>query len=140
MAQTIVSTNPQRVVSEEGIPLLHRLVAGFIGVNAGFVAYLGLARPRTLDEKFTWADLPPLHARFVGGLYLFGAVFLLGSLLCRRWVVVAPTMLASAIFTTSMFVLTMLNRGAFDFDLLPATVWLIASLLVPIMSWSLVSV
>ncbi len=111
------------------IPLLHRLWVGFVGINAAFVSYAGLFKPKFLDEKFTWAELPPLHARFVGGLYLFGAVFLLGSLFCRRWVQVAETLFATAIFTTAMLVLTLLNWNAFDLDLTPALVWVIAYLL-----------
>ena len=121
-----------------GVPLVHRLVAGFIGLNAVFVAYFGLFKPALLDKKFTWAELPPLHARFVGALYLFGAIFLIGSMLCRRWADVAPTMVGTGIFTTSMIVLTLTNRAAFDFDLLPPVIWVIAYTVFPLMSWALV--
>ncbi len=36
-----------------------------------FVAYLGIFVPERLDRSFTWAVLPPLHARFVGVLFSF---------------------------------------------------------------------
>ncbi len=117
------------------ISLPHHLVAGFIGLNAAAVAYFGLIKPGALDRKFTWVDLPPLHARFVGALYLFGAVLLLGSLFCHRWAVVAPLMTASAIFTTSMLVLTFVNWDAFEFDTFAPKVWLTAYLVFPLMTW-----
>ncbi len=113
------------------IPRLHRAWIGFVGLNAAFVAAFGLSSPRSLDEKFTWAELPPLHARFVGGLYLFGAVLLLGSLLCRKWAQVAPIAMGAAIFTTSMLVLTLLNWDAFDLDLFGPKVWVAAYVIFP---------
>ena len=137
MTQTMVETESGRLDRQDHIPVLHRLVSGFIGLNAAGVAYFGLLKPRTLDRGFTWADLPPLHARFVGALYLFGAVLLLGSLVCRRWASVAPLMTGSAIFTTSMFVLTFVNFKAFDFNEFAPRAWIIAYTVFPLMTWPL---
>ena len=54
-----------------------RLYFGVITVAALFVTWLGFSAPARMDESFTWALLPPLHAGFVGALYLFGGVYLL---------------------------------------------------------------
>jgi len=48
------------------------------------VAVLGLFNPVYLASIFTWLVLPPLHARFVGAIYLFGAVFMAGRLFAKR--------------------------------------------------------
>ncbi len=53
-----------------------RAYLGTITVAALFVAYLGFVAPKRMDKSFTWAALPPLHARFVASLYLFGTVYL----------------------------------------------------------------
>ena len=47
------------------------------------VAALGLFNPAYLASIFTWLELPPLHARFVGAIYAFGAVFMAGCLAAR---------------------------------------------------------
>ena len=46
-----------------------------------FVAYLGLFVPERLDRWVTWADLPLLHANFVGALCLFGGIYMIGCIL-----------------------------------------------------------
>ena len=51
-----------------------RLFYGVICAAALLVAVLGLFAPDFLASIFTWMVLPPLHARFVGAIYLFGAV------------------------------------------------------------------
>ena len=108
-----------------------RLFFGVTLVAASFVAYLGLFVPEQLDEKFTWVELPPLHARFVGVLYLFGAVYMIGSILARRWSQVSPTLPAIAIFTSLLLLVTLLNLEAFDFDLGPVWVWTLSYIILP---------
>ena len=61
-----------------------RALFAVICVAALFVAYLGLFAPGRMDRSFTWALLPPLHARFVGVAYLFGGIFMVGGLLARH--------------------------------------------------------
>ncbi len=110
---------------------MHRFFAGVIAVAAAFVTWLGFFSPETLDEKFTWAVLPPLHARFVGALYLFGAVYVLGAAVSRhraRW---WPAMTGIAIFTGSMIVLTAFNRDAFDMDLGGVRAWVASYVVYP---------
>lgn len=114
--------------------LLRRLSLGFIGLNAGFVAAFGLLSPKAFDEAFTWAVLPPLHARFVGALYLWGTIVLAVAAVTRRRSVWWPIAVGAAIFTTSMLVLTVWNSNAFDWSKTPVKVWVIAYILFPIMT------
>lgn len=118
-------------------PLLHRLVIGFIRLNAGFVAVYALTNPRAFDKTFTWANLPPLHARFVGSLYLCGTVLLAGALFARRARAWWPATVATTIFTASMGVLTALNPEAFDWSTVAVKVWVIAYITFPLAAGAL---
>src|SRR3954466_8179791 len=91
------------------IPRGVRIFYGVIALAAFFVAYVGITAPKRLDESFTWAILPPLHARFVGVLYLFGAVYMIGCMLARRWSQVSPALPAIGLFTSLLLVVTLLN-------------------------------
>ena len=57
-----------------------RIFFAVICAAALLVAILGLFNPAYLASIFTWLELPPLHARFVGAIYAFGAVFMAGCL------------------------------------------------------------
>lgn len=120
-----------------GNPLLHRIFAVIIAVAALLVAWLGLAQPLRLDRAFTWAQLPPLHANFVGCLYLFGAVLVGGSGWARHRSQWGPVIGGIAIFTTSMLVLTVLNTEAFDWDLPAVRGWVISYVVYPPIAWAL---
>lgn len=127
-------------IADEVHPPLHRWCIGFIGLNAAFVAIFATLAPKALDEAFTWASLPPLHARFVGALYLWGAIVVFWSVFAPRRLAWWPIVVAAAIFTTSMGVLTALNRAAFTWSLVPVKVWVIAYTLFPLttlaMAWA----
>lgn len=114
-----------------------RLFFGVIAANALFVAYLGLVVPRTMDRSFTWVALPPLHARFVGVLYLFGGVYMIGCILARRWSQVSPALPAIGIFTSLLLLVTLLNLDAFDFDLTPVWVWTLSYIVYPAIAFTL---
>ena len=65
-----------------------------------------------LDTSFTWAELPPLHARFVGVSYLFGGVYMIGCLLATHRSQVSPALPAIGIFTSLLLLVTLLEpRG-----------------------------
>ena len=102
-----------------------------------FVAYLGLFVPERLDRSFTWAELPPLHAKFVGALYLFGGVYMLGCIVARRWSQVSPALPAIGIFTSLLLLVTLLNLEAFDFDLGPVWVWTLSYIVYPAIAFAL---
>jgi len=68
------------------------------------VAILGLFNPAYLASIFTWLDLPPLHARFVGAIYAFGAVFMAGCLFARRQAEVRWAVQLIGIWTGMLFI------------------------------------
>jgi hypothetical protein len=106
-------------------------------VAALFVAYLGIFVPERLDESFTWVVLPPLHARFVGVLYLFGGVYMIGCIVARRWSQVSPALPAIGIFTSLLLLVTILNEEAFDYDLTPVWVWTLSYIVYPSIAFAL---
>ena len=120
------------------ITLVDRLFFGIIAVAALFVAYLGFFEPARMDASFTWALLPPLHARFVGALYLFGGVYLGGCLLARYRSQVEPAPAAVVIFTTLLLLITLLNPKAFDYDLVPPWVWTLSYVVYPLWGIALI--
>jgi len=114
-----------------------RALFAVICVAALFVAYLGLLRPERLDRSFTWALLPPLHARFVGVAYLFGGIFMVGCLLARHRSAVSPALPAIGIFTSLLLLVTLLNLEAFDYDLGPPWVWTVSYVVYPALAFAL---
>ena len=70
-----------------------------IALAALFVSWLGWAAPARMDESFTWASLPTLHAEFVGALYAFGGVYMACCVGARYRRQVAPAIPAVIIFT-----------------------------------------
>ena len=108
-----------------------RVYLGIITVAALFVAYLGFLAPARMDESFTWVALPPLHARFVASLYLFGTVYLGACTLARRRTVNGPVYGGIVMFTGLLLTVTLLNLKAFDFDLAPVWVWTVSYIVYP---------
>jgi hypothetical protein len=119
------------------ISLPERALFAVICVAAMFVAYLGLFRPEQMDKSFTWAELPPLHARFVGVSYLFGGVYMIGCLLATHRSQVSPALPAIGIFTSLLLLVTLLNLEAFDFDLGPVWGWTVSYVVYPILAFTL---
>jgi hypothetical protein len=111
-----------------------RLFYGVICAAALLVAVLGLFSPKYLASIFTWMVLPPLHARFVGAIYLFGAVFMAGCLAARTQAEVRWAVQLIGIWTGMLFIISLLNLSAFDFKLLPVWIWFISYITYPIIS------
>jgi hypothetical protein len=111
-----------------------RFFYGVICAAALLVAVLGLFAPKYLASIFTWMVLPPLHARFVGAIYLFGAVFMAGCLAARTQSEVRWAVQMIGIWTGMLFIISLLNLNAFDFKLLPVWIWFISYITYPIIS------
>lgn len=128
------STVNDRAKDPTSIRLVERLYLGTITLAALFVSYLGFLAPKRMDESFTWAALPPLHARFVASLYLFGGVYLGACTLARRRAANGPVYGGITAFTGLLLLVTLLNLKAFDFDLAPVWVWTVSYIVYPIVA------
>lgn len=111
-----------------------RLFYGVIFAAAFLIAILGLFAPEYLASIFTWMVLPPLHARFVGAIYLYGTVFMTSCLIVKTQAEVRWAIQMIGIWTGMMFIISLLNLEAFDFKLLPVWIWFISYITYPIIS------
>ena len=114
--------------------MMRRAMLAFIGLNAAGVAIFGFPKPKAIDKAFTWADLPPLHARFIAALYLFGAILLFTAAAARRRSTWWPALIGTLIFTSSMGLLTALNSKAFNWPQLAVVIWVLAYTTFPAVS------
>ena len=109
----------------------HRWVYAAGVVLAGWVAGWGLFGPDQIDRAIPWL-VPPLHARFVGALYLSGVAFLaaitVSSRRSKHWVI-EPMI---AIWTGGLFVVLLWQWNTVGSISPAAVVWLIAYLVLPI--------
>jgi len=112
-----------------------RVFFAVICAAALLVAILGLFNPAYLASIFTWLELPPLHARFVGAIYAFGAVFMAGCLVARYQAEVRWAVQLIGIWTGMLFIISLLNLSAFDFSLLPVQIWFASYIIYPITSF-----
>ncbi len=111
-----------------------RVFYGVICAAALLVAVLGLFFPEYLASIFTWMVLPPLHARFVGAIYLFGAVFMAGCLAAKTQAEVRWAVQMIGIWTGMLFIISLLNLAAFDLKLLPVQIWFASYIIYPLIS------
>jgi hypothetical protein len=111
-----------------------RIFFAVICAAALLVAALGLFNPTYLASIFTWLELPPLHARFVGAIYAFGAVFMAGCLAARYQAEVRWAVQLIGIWTGMLFIISLLNLDAFDFNLLPVQIWFASYIIYPIIA------
>jgi hypothetical protein len=111
-----------------------RLFFIVICVAALLVAGLGLFAPEKLAAIFTWMTLPPLHARFVGSIYLFGSVFMLGCMLARRQAEVRWAVPMIGIWTGMLFIISVLHLDAFKFNQLPVWIWFASYFVYPLVA------
>jgi hypothetical protein len=76
--------------------------------------------------------VPPLHARFLGAVYLSGVTILVGSMLARRWEDLRAVPLMIAIWTGGLGLISLLHLGSFPSDEIQTWVWFGAYLAYPL--------
>ena len=111
-----------------------KIFFGVICAAALLVAVLGLFNPVYLASIFTWLVLPPLHARFVGAIYLFGAVFMAGCLFAKQQAEVRWGVQMIGIWTGMLCLISLLNLSAFGLNLLPVQIWFASYIIYPILA------
>lgn len=116
------------------IPRTHKIFFGIICAAALLVAVLGYFVPTELAAIASWLVLPPLHARFVGALYFYGAVFMVSCMLSRYQAEVRFALPMIALWTGLLFVVSILSLSAFDFSRLPVWIWFASYLIYPLIA------
>lgn len=108
-----------------------RIYFAAVGLLALWVGVWGYFIPARVDFAIPWL-VPPLHARFLGALYLSGVVVMASSLLARRYAEVRLVMPVTAIWTGLLFVISLFYLGEFDFSSRPVWFWFGAYLIYPL--------
>jgi hypothetical protein len=110
-----------------------RIFFGFVLALAGYVGIWGMFLPGDIVRALPFA-VPPLHARFLGAMYLSGATFMILGMLAREWAevrVVAPMI---AIWTGTLGIVSLLHLEAFDWERIQVWIWFAAYIAYPIIA------
>ncbi|MEO7840673.1 MAG: hypothetical protein ABIU06_15115 [Anaerolineales bacterium] len=86
-----------------------------VGALALWVGAWGFFIPEHVDKAIPWL-VPPLHARFIGAIYLAGFVIMGSSMLAHRYEEVRVSTIIVAIWTGALFVISLFYLSEFDFS------------------------
>ena len=96
-----------------------------------WVAAGGLFLPAQIDQ-FLPFKVPPLHARFIGAMYVAGAVMMLLAAASRAWRAVRVATVILAIWTGMLGIVSLLHVTVFDWSWRPTWFWWFAYIWFPI--------
>jgi len=105
-----------------------------VGALALWVAFWGLLIPELVDKAIPWL-VPPLHARFIGAIYLSAVILMGGSMLARDFAEVKVATFIVAMWTGMLFVISLFYLSEFDFSRGPAWFWFGAYIAYPIIGF-----
>lgn len=114
----------------------HRVFFAAVGLFALWVGVWGYLTPARIDKAIPWL-VPPLHARFLGSMYLSGAVLMLGGMLARRWSQARVINHMIYIWTGMLFVVSLFYWGEFDWTRTQVWFWWFAYLVYPLIALGL---
>jgi hypothetical protein len=112
---------------------LHKIYFGAVGFLAVWVGFFGFFLPLHVDWALPWL-VPPLHARFLGSMYLSGATFMVLSLFASRWNEVRVVLPMIAIWTGMLFIISLFYLGEFNFAKPQPWIWFGAYLAYPVIA------
>lgn len=101
-----------------------------VGLLALWVGVWGYFIPTQVDKAIPWL-VPPLHARFLGSMYLSGMTFMIAGIFSRRYFEVKVMIRVIAVWTGMLFVVSLFYLGEFDFSRGPVWFWFGAYILYP---------
>lgn len=110
---------------------LHRLYFFVVLWFTLWVGYIGFFRPNEILRALPW-PVPPLHARFIGALYLSATVFLLLALFARSRLQVRSIVDIAFVWTGWLLLVSIVHWGSFDFAREQVWFWLVAYVCFPL--------
>lgn len=109
----------------------HRIYFAFVGLFALWVGVWGYFVPAEISRAIPW-QVPALHARFIGAMYLSGMV-LMGLALCARYVAEVRTALPmAAIWTGMLLLVSILHLPEFNYSQPQVWFWFGAYIVYPL--------
>lgn len=110
-----------------------------VGLLALWVGIWGFFFPENVDKAIPWL-VPPLHARFIGALYISAVILMGSSLLARYYAEVKVAVVIAAVWTGSLLVISLFQLNEFDFSRGPVWFWFGAYIVYPLigfwLSWT----
>jgi hypothetical protein len=112
---------------------LNRIYFAAVGLLALLVGFAGYFVPAEVGRMIPW-QVPPMHSRFLGAMYLSGLVFMIGAVLARRWCEIRVVTPMIAIWTGMLFVISLFHRHEFDYSLRQVWIWYGAYFIYPLVA------
>lgn len=109
-----------------------RVYYGTVLALAALIGIGGLANPVGVAAVLP-LEPPPLHARFLGSMYLSGATFMLLALRATRWAQLRFVVPMAATWTGLLGAVSLFHLPVFDWARLQAWVWWAAYIVFPIL-------
>jgi hypothetical protein len=110
---------------------LHRV---YLLVVAGFTAWVGCFGffwPQEIERALAW-PVPPLHARFIGALYLSATAFLVLGLFARSRLALRSLLDIALVWTGWLLMVSLLHWDQFDPARVQVWFWAVAYLVFPL--------
>ena len=110
-----------------------RIYFGAVGLLALWVGIWGYFIPDRVDKAIPWL-VPPLHARFLGAMYLSGTTFMIGGILAQYYAEVKVMIRVILIWTGMLFVVSLFYLGEFDYSRPQVWIWFGAYIVYPLIA------
>jgi hypothetical protein len=104
------------------VSLYQRALFAWVALLAGWVAVWGWLFPTEIGQALP-ISAPPLHARFLGAMYLSGVIFMLLAIAARAWNEIRVVVVILAVWTGMLGLVSALNIAAFDWARWPTWFW-----------------
>ncbi len=111
----------------------YKLYYGFVFGLASLIGIWGLLMPQRATEVLPFA-VPPLHARFLGSMYLSGATFMGLNMLVKQWSAVRVVTPMIAIWTGMLGLISLFHLEAFDWGRIQTWIWFMAYIGYPLIA------
>ena len=113
-----------------------RVYFAAVGVLALWVGFWGYFVPSEVERAIPFS-VPPLHARFLGAVYLSGLTIMVGGLLARSWREIRLVPILTALWTGGLCVISLFHLDRFDFATPQPWVWFAAYVIYPLIAFGL---
>jgi len=125
LAAIVVLVFREAVAPVGRVSAYQRTLFGFVLAFAAWVAIWGLFFPVQIGSRLP-LTVPPMHARFLGAMYLSGSIFMLLGMLAKDWHEVRVLTVILAVWTGMLGFVSVLNLSTFDWSRGPIWFWFVA--------------
>lgn len=113
-----------------------RVYFAAVGALALWVGIWGYFIPMQVERAIPFS-VPPLHARFLGAVYLSGLSIMVGALLARHWGQIRAVPIMTALWTGGLCVISLFYLDRFDFAEPQPWFWFAAYIVYPLVALAL---